>query len=98
MGTPRAGVGTLVHMDVREERTMRAYDAPSAGWLSGRLSDGHGNVTPGTYNPHGGGRVQLAWQRFSNSPQGHGAPLCARPSHPLGRPVPVWPVRPVACR
>lgn len=48
---------------------MRAYDAPSAGWPPGRLPDGHGNVTPGTYNPHGGGRVQLAWQRFSISPQ-----------------------------
>ena len=24
------------------------------------------NVTPGTYNPDGGKRVQLAWQRFSN--------------------------------
>ncbi|CAM5682475.1 hypothetical protein STENM327S_05746 [Streptomyces tendae] len=63
---------------------MRAYDAPSAGWPPRRLSDGLGNVTPGTYNPHGVGRVQLAWQRFSNSPQhaGRGSASPARSVRP----------------
>ncbi|GGQ30454.1 hypothetical protein GCM10010279_43380 [Streptomyces mutabilis] len=70
---------------------MRAYDAPSAGLPPG----GRGNVTPGTYNPHGGGRVQLAWQRYSISPRQRVAPPCG---HPSGPSVPVWPVRPVACR
>lgn len=50
------------------------------------------NVTGGTYNPNGGIRVQLAWQRFSNSPRQHA-------SRPYGRPAgPVRPARPAACR
>ncbi|AKZ57051.1 hypothetical protein SAM23877_4006 [Streptomyces ambofaciens ATCC 23877] len=70
---------------------MSAYDAPSVG----RQSDRHGNVTPGAYNPHGGGRVQLAWQRFSIFPRQRVAPPCG---HPSGPSVPVWSARPAACR
>ncbi|GAB2804498.1 hypothetical protein GCM10027073_41470 [Streptomyces chlorus] len=52
------------------------------------------NVTSGTYNPHGGKRVQLAWLRYSTS-QRRAARLYARPARLSD---PARPVRPVACR
>ncbi|GAA2260952.1 hypothetical protein GCM10010415_24370 [Streptomyces atrovirens] len=52
-------------------------------------------VTPGTYNPYRGERVQLAWLRYSTSQR--------RAARPYGRPArladPACPVRPAAaCR
>ncbi|GAA2538761.1 hypothetical protein GCM10010398_26700 [Streptomyces fimbriatus] len=51
-------------------------------------------VTPGAYNPYGGKRVQLAWQRYSISQRRVAGPygLPARPSDPA------CPARPAACR
>ncbi|GGQ02076.1 hypothetical protein GCM10010233_17850 [Streptomyces pseudogriseolus] len=76
---------------------MRAFEVlsvvlPDAG---GRWTAPVGaHVTPGTYNPYGEKRVQLAWQRFSTSQR-----PAARPSgRPAARSGPAWPVRPVACR
>lgn len=53
-------------------------------------------VMPGTYNPYGGKRVQLAWLRYSTS---------QRRAVRLSVPVPParlsdrdWPACPVACR
>ncbi len=76
---------------------MRAFDAlpvvlPDAGgrWT---VPDG-ADVTPGTYNPYGGKRVQLAWQRYSTSQR----PVARRSGRLAARSGPAWPVRPVACR
>ncbi|GGV20245.1 hypothetical protein GCM10010293_15860 [Streptomyces griseoflavus] len=76
---------------------MRAFDAlsvvlPDAG---GRPAPAGAEVTPGTYNPYGGKRVQLAWLRYSTSQR--------RAARPSGRPArlsdPACPVRPAAaCR
>ncbi|GGK74492.1 hypothetical protein GCM10010094_39360 [Streptomyces flaveus] len=71
---------------------MRAFDA-----LSGALTFASGgarpdaNVMPVAYNPDGGKRVQLAWQRYSIS-QLRAARPCA---HPVG---PACPAGPAACR
>ncbi len=50
------------------------------------VASSDGKVTPGTYNLHGGTCVQLAWQRYSNSPW-------LAPSSDPGSPG-----RPAACR
>lgn len=67
-----------------------------SGGLGTRLSGTPDvKVMPGTYNPTGGRRVQLTWQRYSNSVR----PAARRP---CGRPAPVCapacPARPAACR
>lgn len=60
------------------------------------------NVTPGTYNPVGGTRVQLAWQRYSNSHRLSSSR--AYPQQPAARRRSGRPVRhsvrvcPAACR
>lgn len=59
------------------------------------LAPAAAKVTPGAYNPYGGKRVQLAWQRYSTSQR--------RAARPYGRPVrpadPACPARPAAaCR
>jgi hypothetical protein len=54
----------------------------------------HGtNVMTFAYNPHGGTCVQLAWQRYSNSPRSRrGAWPCVHPADPAARALPA------ACR
>ncbi|GAB2736305.1 hypothetical protein GCM10027072_34060 [Streptomyces bullii] len=109
-GRLEPGVGTSVHMGHRGRAgRMRAFNAlsdvlPDA---SRRPATADAKVTPGTYNPDGGERVQLAWQRFWTSP-----PLSTslergdphqRAARPYGRPArrlfdPACPVRPAACR
>lgn len=61
--------------------------------VRGALADA--KETPDAYNPHGGKRVQLAWQRYSNS---RWRPA-ARPYGPPAAPYdPATPARPAACR
>lgn len=52
-------------------------------------------VLPDAYNPYGGKCVQLAWQRYSNSPWRPSARPSGRRAAPSG---PVRPARPAACR
>jgi hypothetical protein len=76
---------------------MKAYEVlpavlPDAG---GRpVAPAAAEVTPGTYNPYPGKRVQLAWLRYSTSQR--------RVARPSGRPArhsdPACPARPAACR
>ncbi|GAB2863487.1 hypothetical protein GCM10027074_33430 [Streptomyces deserti] len=77
---------------------MRAFDAPSVvlpDAVRPSTATVGANVTPGTYNPDGGTRVQQAWQRFSTSLWQR----AARPYGPARRLFdPACPVRPVACR
>ena len=97
---------TSVIQDIGEERVgMRAFDARSVvlpdtrqpvaarGAYEGGVAGV--KVMPGTYNPDGGKRVQLAWLRYSTS-------LRRRAARPYGRPArpsdPACPVRPAACR
>ncbi|GHH91138.1 hypothetical protein GCM10017779_15950 [Streptomyces capillispiralis] len=71
---------------------MLSVVLPDAG---GRpVSPAAAKVTPGTYNPYGGERVQLTWLRYSISQR-----RAARPSGRPARPYdPACPARPVACR
>ncbi|GGJ49514.1 hypothetical protein GCM10010121_070840 [Streptomyces brasiliensis] len=77
---------------------MTACEAPSAvppdaETLSGASPDA--KVTRGTYNPDGGKRVQLTWQRYSTSLWRR----VARPYGPAPCPSdPACPARPAACR
>ena len=74
----RGGAGTAV-------RVLRE-DVPAA-------VTGAANVMPVAYNPDGGTRVQLAWQRYSNSPRyRRGARPCVHPADSAA------PARPAACR
>ncbi|GAA3800426.1 hypothetical protein GCM10022403_038400 [Streptomyces coacervatus] len=84
--------------DIGEERVgMRAFDARSVALPdTGRPAAAHdAKVTPGTYNPDGAERVQLAWQRFSTSKQRPAVRLYGRSAR---RSDPACPVRPAACR
>ncbi|GAB2454767.1 hypothetical protein GCM10027162_59250 [Streptomyces incanus] len=101
------GVLSVVLPGVNGERSARDGVRPARGGVrparggdrqgpddAERSAPGAVNVTSGTYNPHGGKRVQLAWLRYSSS-QRRAARLYARPARLSD---PVRPVLPVACR
>lgn len=94
--TRRGDVSNI--QDIGEERVgMRAFDARSMMVPDARrpVAPRDAKVTPGTYNPDGGKRVQLAWLRYSTSLRQGAARLYARPVRPFD---PACPARPVACR
>lgn len=68
-----------------------SHDAMYAAQHVAEYAAQHGaKMMPALYNPSGGRRVQLAWQRFSTSPPGssNGGYLQRRPAaRPCGRPA-----------
>ncbi|GDY64630.1 hypothetical protein SAV14893_040230 [Streptomyces avermitilis] len=89
------GAGSHDTRGIGEELVrMRAFDALSVALGSARAGvQPDANVMPVAYNPGGGKRVQLTWQRYWNSPRyRQGAQPFVHPADPA------CPARPAACR